>query len=157
MHYIRTFQEHERERWSFRLRPCLQKCFLPSNWAAHNPRCLQRDLNDYVATLYGNPTIIDTLLATTNIVDFQNTTSGMPLSGATIGVHSGGHFSAGLSLQDFFASPSDPTFFLHHGMIDRMWNLWLQWSIWTGVAWIRRGAPLERQFTFINFRKALNL
>jgi len=27
-----------------------------------------------------------------------------------------------------------------------------QWSIWTGAAWIRRGAPPERQFTFINYR-----
>lgn len=48
------------------------------------------------------------------------------MSGADInlGVHGGGHFSIGLGLQDFFASPADPAFFLHHGMIDRVWALW---------------------------------
>lgn len=48
------------------------------------------------------------------------------MSGADInlGVHGGGHFSIGLGLQDFFASPADQAFFLHHGMIDRVWTTW---------------------------------
>jgi len=25
---------------------------------------------------------------------------------------------------DFFASPQDPAFFLHHGMLDNVWNQW---------------------------------
>jgi len=29
-----------------------------------------------------------------------------------------------LTWQDFFASPGDPAFFLHHGMIDRTWWVW---------------------------------
>jgi tyrosinase len=63
------------------------------------------------------------------------------------GVHAGGHFTIGgdpggvsfstpttipssvkltfLSLlQDVFVSPGDPAFFLHHGMIDRVWWIW---------------------------------
>lgn len=48
------------------------------------------------------------------------------MSGADInlGVHGGGHFSIGAALMDFFASPADPAFFLHHSMIDRLWTKW---------------------------------
>ncbi|KAJ9496645.1 hypothetical protein H2202_007719 [Exophiala xenobiotica] len=94
---------------------------LPSNWTAYNPHCLQRDLNNYIATRYGNQTAINTLMAKTTIADFQNTMSGADIN---LGVHGGGHFSLGPGLLDFFASPSDPAFFLHHGMIDRVWTLW---------------------------------
>jgi hypothetical protein len=55
------------------------------------------------------------------IEGFQNTMSEADIN---LGVHGGGHFSIGLGLQDFFASPADPTFFLHHGMIDRVWTIW---------------------------------
>jgi tyrosinase len=41
-----------------------------------------------------------------------------------LGVHGGGHFSLGATLQDLFASPQDPAFMLHHGMIDRLWGQW---------------------------------
>ncbi|KAH8668543.1 hypothetical protein BX600DRAFT_435074 [Xylariales sp. PMI_506] len=97
---------------------------LPSNWTAYNPHCLQRDLNDYVATLYGNQTAVDYLLAQPNITAFQGTMSKLSPTAADIGVHPGGHFSIGLALIDFFASPSDPAFFLHHAMVDRVWTLW---------------------------------
>lgn len=43
---------------------------------------------------------------------------------AVFGVHSGGHYSAGPDLFDFFTSPSDPAFQLHHGMIDLVYTLW---------------------------------
>lgn len=94
---------------------------LPSNWTAYNPHCLQRDLNDYIATRYGNQTAVDYLLGQPTIADFQNTMSGADIN---LGVHGGGHFSIGISLLDFFASPSDPAFFLHHGMVDRVWAIW---------------------------------
>jgi tyrosinase len=44
---------------------------LPSNWTAYNPHCLSRDLNNYIATRYGNQTAIDVLMNTTNIENFQ--------------------------------------------------------------------------------------
>lgn len=94
---------------------------LPSNWTAYNPHCLSRDLNNFIATRYGNQTAVDVLMNTTTIADFQNTMSGADIN---LGVHGGGHFSIGLGLQDFFASPADPAFFLHHGMIDRVWTVW---------------------------------
>jgi tyrosinase len=94
---------------------------LPSNWTAYSPHCLSRDLNNYIASRYGNQTAIDILMNTTTIASFQDTMSGVDIN---LGVHGGGHFSIGLGLQDFFASPADPAFFLHHGMIDRVWALW---------------------------------
>ncbi|KUJ14989.1 Di-copper centre-containing protein [Mollisia scopiformis] len=94
---------------------------LPSNWTTYTPHCLVRDLNNYVATRYGNQTAIDVVMNTTNVEDFQNTMSGADIN---LGPHGGGHFSIGYSLLDFFASPADPAFFLHHGMIDRLWMMW---------------------------------
>ncbi|KIW90321.1 uncharacterized protein Z519_08965 [Cladophialophora bantiana CBS 173.52] len=93
---------------------------LPSNWTAYNPHCLLRDLNQFCSERT-NQTYVDAALATTTIADFQNA-----LSSATsrLGVHGNGHFALGQSLQDFFASPQDPAFFLHHGQIDRLWYQW---------------------------------
>ena len=93
---------------------------LPANWTAYNPHCLKRDLNNYIATRYGNQTAVDILMATPDIETFQNTMS----SAGNPGVHGGGHFSLGPGLLDFLASPSDPAFFLHHSNIDRVWTLW---------------------------------
>lgn len=94
---------------------------LPSNWTAYNPHCLRRDLNNYIATRYCNQTAIDILMSQGNIDSFQKTMSGADVN---LGVHGGGHFSLGPSLLDFFASPSDPAFSLHHSMIDRVYSLW---------------------------------
>ncbi|KAK5702774.1 hypothetical protein LTR97_003720 [Elasticomyces elasticus] len=94
---------------------------LPANWTAHNPRCFKRDLSSYIATRYGNQTALDALMNTTTIEDFQNTMSGADIN---LGPHGGGHFALGPAMDDFFASPQDPAFFLHHGMVDRMWTLW---------------------------------
>jgi tyrosinase len=94
---------------------------LPANWTAYNPHCLKRDLNNYISTRYGNQTAVNILMATPDIETFQNTMSGADIN---LGVHGGGHFSLGPALLDFFASPSDPAFFLHHSNIDRVWTLW---------------------------------
>jgi tyrosinase len=41
------------------------------------------------------------------------------------GVHSGGHFTiSGDPGSDFYVSPGDPAFWLHHSMIDRVWYIW---------------------------------
>ncbi|KAI7774478.1 hypothetical protein LA080_008311 [Diaporthe eres] len=43
----------------------------------------------------------------------------------TLGVHIGGHYTIGGDPGgDFFVSPGDPAFYLHHGMIDRIWWIW---------------------------------
>lgn len=95
---------------------------LPSNWSDYNPRCLQRDLND-AGYEFTNQTMIDLALAQPEIgalTDFVNGGVG----GESLGPHSGGHFAVGPLMFDTFAAPFDPAFFLHHGMIDKLWLDW---------------------------------
>lgn len=47
-----------------------------------------------------------------------------PLAGGILGIHGGGHYSLGTDMLDFWSSPFDPAFFMHHGMIDRVWETW---------------------------------
>lgn len=96
---------------------------LPSTAFNYNPRCFSRDLNTYVAETYTNQTCVNQLMATETIEDFQNVLSGV--AGTTnLGPHGGGHLTMGAQGFDFFASPTDPAFFLHHGQIDRLWWEW---------------------------------
>ncbi len=42
-----------------------------------------------------------------------------------MGIHGGGHYSLGGDPgRDVSTSPGDPVFYLHHGMIDRVWWIW---------------------------------
>lgn len=42
-----------------------------------------------------------------------------------MGVHAAGHFTIGGDPGgDFYTSPGDPTFFLHHAQVDRTWWMW---------------------------------
>ena len=60
----------------------------------------------------------------TNIANFQDRMQG-DFPDKYMGVHAGGHFWVGGDPGgDFFASPGDPWFFLHHGQIDRTWWIW---------------------------------
>lgn len=98
---------------------------LPEPKFDYNPRCLNRSLNHFVATRYTNTTIINNLLATTNITQFQTAMDHWPARpDGVFGLHGGGHFSLGAAMQDLFASPQDPAFMLHHSMIDRLWAQW---------------------------------
>ncbi|GLI80797.1 hypothetical protein PoHVEF18_009154 [Penicillium ochrochloron] len=98
---------------------------IPSPKFEYNPRCLNRSLNNFVTSHYNNATIVSRLLASTDIVDFQTVMDHWPpRPDGVLGVHGGGHFSLGATMQDLFASPQDPAFMLHHCMIDRLWAMW---------------------------------
>ncbi|EEH20362.2 hypothetical protein PABG_02621 [Paracoccidioides brasiliensis Pb03] len=103
----------------------------------HNPRCLQRDMNSYIGqqfTAFNWSTW--TVEASRDIVGFQSRLAGTPENESPngeplnyFGVHGGGHtFLGGMTGQhtDFYSSPQEPAFFLHHGQIDRLWSIW-QW------------------------------
>ncbi|KAI5924999.1 hypothetical protein F4810DRAFT_718825 [Camillea tinctor] len=89
----------------------------------YNPRCLRRDISNYLSSRYTRTEDIVSLIQTsTTIGTFQNT---MQAAGIRMGVHAGGHFTiAGDPAGDFFTSPGDPAFWLHHSMIDRTWAIW---------------------------------
>ncbi|KAJ0109609.1 hypothetical protein J7T55_014171 [Diaporthe amygdali] len=60
----------------------------------------------------------------TEIGSFQNKMQGVGLQNDW-GVHTAGHYTIGGDpAGDFFVSPGDPAFYLHHGMIDRVWWIW---------------------------------
>ncbi|KAI0738925.1 tyrosinase central domain protein [Daedaleopsis nitida] len=97
---------------------------LPPKWQAHTPHCLTRDLNDAVASRYGNQAVVDALLGARDIVEFQGNLTSFPTSVETFGPHGGYHVALGKTMEDFYASPGDPAFYLHHGQVDRTYALW---------------------------------
>jgi len=90
-----------------------------------NPRCLRRDLGNYLTSNYATTAIIANLITqNTNIGNFQNTMQNAGVGGS-MGVHGAAHFTIGADPGgDFYTSPNDPAFFLLHAMIDRVWTIW---------------------------------
>ncbi|KAJ9669504.1 hypothetical protein H2201_000371 [Coniosporium apollinis] len=91
----------------------------------YNPRCLRRDISAFVSAGWAkDQDIVDLINDYTDILSFQNRLQG-EFSVGYLGVHSAGHFMVGGDPGgDFFTSPGDPWFFLHHAMIDRIWWTW---------------------------------
>jgi tyrosinase len=91
-----------------------------SDGLGYNPRCLRRDMSNYLTTRYATTSQVASMITTyNNIGDFQTF-----LQGQT-GPHFAGHFTiAGDPGSDFYVSPGDPAFWLHHSMIDRSWYIW---------------------------------
>lgn len=90
------------------------------------PHCLTRNLNNAIATAsYSDPLSITNI---TSAADYTSMVAGYNSGGADgiydLGVHGGGHFAAGPELWDFWASPSDPVFWLHHGFVDKIYASW---------------------------------
>lgn len=91
-----------------------------SDGYGYNPRCIKRDISNYLTQRDATTAKIASLISSsTSIATFQNTMQ----SGT--GVHPAGHFTiSGDPGSDFYVSPGDPAFWLHHSMIDRTWYIW---------------------------------
>jgi len=91
-----------------------------SDGYGYNPRCIKRDLSNYLTTRYATTEKIASLITSySTIATFQNTMQAMD------GVHGAGHFTiSGDPGSDFYVSPGDPAFWPHHSMIDRTWYIW---------------------------------
>lgn len=96
-----------------------------SNPLDYNPRCMKRSLTPVILQKYANYTsIVQLILNNHDVGDFQTMMQGVPESGS-LGVHGGGHYAMGGDPgRDMDASPGDPGFWHHHGMIDRVWWIW---------------------------------
>ncbi|KAB8231515.1 tyrosinase family protein [Aspergillus alliaceus] len=96
-----------------------------ANPLEYNPRCMKRSLTTEIVKKYANfPKIVELILESEDVWDFQMTMQGVPGSGS-IGVHGGGHYSMGGDPgRDVYTSPGDVAFWHHHGMIDRTWWIW---------------------------------
>ncbi|KAJ8117755.1 hypothetical protein OPT61_g1131 [Boeremia exigua] len=82
---------------------------------SNTPHCLARN-ND-------NSETANTGSAIVNACNSRSTYANMA-SCAEGGAHAWGHNGIGAVMQDVYASPSDPVFFLHHGFIDRNFRIW---------------------------------
>lgn len=92
----------------------------------HNPRCLRRDISSWVSRQWLNDrNTSDLILQNPNVASFQHDMQGDDFQDGNFGVHTAGHFTvSGDPAGDFFVSPGDPGFYLHHAQIDRVWWIW---------------------------------
>ncbi|KAI9152191.1 N-acetyl-6-hydroxytryptophan oxidase ivoB [Paramyrothecium foliicola] len=97
----------------------------PTGPLGYNPRCLRRDLTNTPMEYMNVNNLLNITVgpASHSIALFQNEFQGRFPDGF-IGMHAAGHFVAGGEASDVYSSPSDPTFFLHHAMVDRIYWVW---------------------------------
>ncbi|PWY67908.1 tyrosinase central domain protein [Aspergillus heteromorphus CBS 117.55] len=95
---------------------------LPSNAWTYNPRCLTRSFSESYLLAQNTHQFLDAMMATTNIIDFLEYMD--PSGEGYFGAHGSGHRAVGSTMSDVFAAAQDPSFFLHHSMVDRMWTIW---------------------------------
>lgn len=100
------------------------KAVMPEDALNYAPHCIYRDLNSAITAPNHQPGIVNELISAPTIQAFQKLMDGRIDGTNRLSPHSGGHWSMGTSMLDQFASPSDPAFFSHHGMIDNMWAQW---------------------------------
>jgi len=95
-----------------------------SDGYGYNPRCLRRDVNNYFTSQYLRPVDIANHLQSTSDIDTFQTSLQTDTTKA-FSLHTGGHYSIwGDPGGDFYVSPAEPTFWLHHGQVDRHWWIW---------------------------------
>lgn len=123
----------------------------PGMQYTYNPRCLKRDLNQLIAETWTNAAeIVDLIVNYNDIVSFQDRMQG-DFPNNFLGVHAGGHNTlSGDPGSDIFASPGEPAFWVHHGMIDRVW-----W-IWQNLNRSQRLYAIGGTRTFLNFPPSEN-
>ncbi|KAK4466001.1 putative tyrosinase [Cladorrhinum samala] len=91
----------------------------------HKPRCLRRDISQWVSSRWSTDLeSYDLLTNYPTIGSFQNHMQG-DFPNGFYGVHAAGHYTIGGDPGgDFFSSPGDPAFYLHHAQVDRTWWIW---------------------------------
>jgi tyrosinase len=93
---------------------------------SYNPRCLRRDISKRVSMFATSDTNVTDLITNNNdYTSFQRALEATPGRTGITGIHFGGHYTYGGDPGgDFFTSPGDPVFWLHHAAIDRTWWTW---------------------------------
>ncbi|KAB5562845.1 hypothetical protein GE09DRAFT_1109963 [Coniochaeta sp. 2T2.1] len=93
-----------------------------------NPRCLRRDVNKNSAAGATANYTLSLIQDNKDIDSFYNRYLGQPMlknDNHPWGLHNAGHYIIGGDPGgDFYASPGDPAFYFHHGMLDRVWWIW---------------------------------
>ena len=88
-----------------------------SDGYGYNPRCLRRDVNNYFTTRSSRPIDIANHIKSTSDIEVFETTLQKDTQSA-FSLHTGGHYSIwGDPGGDFYVSPAEPVFWLHHGQV----------------------------------------
>lgn len=92
----------------------------------YNPRCIRREISKHVSMLAtSDANVTDLITNNHNYTSFQKALEATPSRAGHMGIHFGGHYTYGGDPGgDFFLSPGDPAFFLHHASVDRTWWTW---------------------------------
>ncbi|KAE9964858.1 hypothetical protein BLS_008014 [Venturia inaequalis] len=91
------------------------------------PHCLTRDFVTLAANdTYVGPEMISDVLKEKDYFDMIMAMSKTPTTSIPkkFGVHSIGHSGPGGEEADFWSSPNDPIFPVHHTNLDRVWDMW---------------------------------
>ncbi|KAI9802053.1 MAG: hypothetical protein M1833_001974 [Piccolia ochrophora] len=95
------------------------------NGLDYNPRCLRRDISAEASNGWTKTSDIVSLITQSKEIYWFQTIMQGEFQKGFLGVHTGGHFTIGGDPGgDLYVSPGDPAFWIHHGMIDRVWWIW---------------------------------
>lgn len=83
--------------------------------SGNQPHCLARN-GDSAKTINTGQSMVDACNSRGTFADMAGCAEG--------GAHAWGHNGVGAVMQDVYASPADPVFWLHHGFIDRNFRIW---------------------------------
>ncbi|KLU86915.1 hypothetical protein MAPG_05922 [Magnaporthiopsis poae ATCC 64411] len=98
----------------------------PMGGLGENPRPWTRDVGPAINVRFANYTTLRDMLRTPDIDAFRSLSEG-PQNSLEIGPHAAGHSVISSDPgDDIYDSPNDPAFYVHHGMVDRMWAMWQQ-------------------------------
>lgn len=105
---------------------------LPATAFHYQKRCFSRNLNQFVATHFQTADNLAAVENATSIAEFQALLDNATGEGRP-GLHPFGHWTLGPIGADIFASPADPAFWLHHGMVDKLWTEFQAKDPWARV------------------------
>lgn len=100
---------------------------LPPGIFDYTPNCLSRHMNTSATARRANAAVLRHVLEAPDIIAFQeriDISSDPVVLARGYGPHAAGHEAMMGTMRDFFSSPQDPVFMLHHGMVDRIWAMW---------------------------------
>lgn len=101
----------------------------PGDSLTYTPHCLRRDVSPSYATEHLNATAVSWSLQAPDFWEFDRRIESIALTLDGVGPHGGAHFAIGGmvgEMSDTWSSPGDPLFWLHHTMLDNIWNQWQQ-------------------------------
>ncbi|KAF9054157.1 hypothetical protein BJ165DRAFT_1337324 [Panaeolus papilionaceus] len=87
------------------------------------PHCLTRGIDNIVASQTLSSAAVGRAMAMPEFESFRTEIEGQPVMNGSR-THDSGHISIGGEMSNFYSSPGDPLFYLHHGYLDYIWWKW---------------------------------